>query len=79
MYPRIYPDKETAGGFTVVSTLDRFVASSGLDENLIRLLSLQAFEISGCAHRLDAHTREIATTKGDSFSTSWRCARPRKE
>ncbi|KQY26383.1 carboxymuconolactone decarboxylase family protein [Rhizobium sp. Root483D2] len=79
MYPHIYPGKETAGGFTVVSTLDRFVASSGLDEHLIRLLSLRAFKINGCAHRLDAHTRKLATTKGISFSTSWRSARPRKE
>ncbi|HTH53791.1 MAG TPA: carboxymuconolactone decarboxylase family protein [Edaphobacter sp.] len=59
MQPRFNYAKLSPGGVQAMLGLEKYIAQSGLEENLIHLLKLRISQINGCAYCLDKHWKDL--------------------
>jgi len=51
--------KAAPGTYEAMRGLERYLRSSGLEEALVHLITLRAFQINGCAYCLDMHWKDL--------------------
>lgn len=56
MQPRIDYRKHTQVPLNAFYEVEKYIASSGLDEKLVQLMKMRASQINGCAYCLDMHS-----------------------
>jgi AhpD family alkylhydroperoxidase len=79
MKPRIDYMKKTPGVFEAMLGLEGYLAKSGLDPALTRLVKLRASQLNGCSYCVDLHFGEGLAAKEDIrklYSTSARHEAP---
>jgi len=59
MDPRIDVRKVSPGAIKAMFGLEQHVRSSGLEENLLRLVEFRVSQINGCAYCLDMHSKDL--------------------
>jgi AhpD family alkylhydroperoxidase len=59
-YPKLAP-----GAYEALLSLEKYLASSGLEPKLMHLIKLRASQINGCAYCVDMHARD-ARLAGES-------------
>lgn len=59
MEPRINYPKAAPGVIEAMFGLGNYLKKSGLDENLLNLVSLRASQINGCAYCIDMHWKDL--------------------
>jgi AhpD family alkylhydroperoxidase len=65
MKPRIDVARVGQDGYRAMLGLEKYLASCGLDHNLMHVLKLRASQINGCAYCIDMHWKD-ATAGGES-------------
>jgi AhpD family alkylhydroperoxidase len=58
MEPRIDYRKHAPEALKAMLDLEKYIASSGLDHQLIHLLKMRASQINGCAFCIDMHAKD---------------------
>jgi AhpD family alkylhydroperoxidase len=59
MKARMHYLKAAPGVLDAMLYLHKYLGQSGLEENLLNLISLRASEINGCAYCLDTHWKDL--------------------
>lgn len=59
MKPRINYAKAAPGVYDAMDALDRYLASTGLEESLLHLVRLRASQLNGCAYCIDMHWKDL--------------------
>ena len=59
MEPRIDVMKAGKGALEAMLGLERYIRQSGLDENILLLITLRASQINGCAYCIDMHWKDL--------------------
>jgi len=65
MRQRIDYKQSAPGGYKVMSTLEQYVRSCGIEPSLLELIKIRASQINGCAFCLDMHTKD-ARARGET-------------
>jgi AhpD family alkylhydroperoxidase len=76
MEPRIEYSKVAQEGVRLLSSFERYLASTSLDPSLRELVRLRASQLNGCAYCIDMHTKD-ARAAGEAEQrlyalTAWR-------
>lgn len=58
MEPRIDYQKVAPGALEAMMALERYVASSELEESLVHLLKMRVSQMNGCAYCIDMHAKD---------------------
>ena len=66
--PALLPD-----AYAAVETLDDFVATLGLEPELLDLVRTRASQLNGCAYCVDLHSRDLRT-RGETDQRLWAIA-----
>ena len=59
MAPRFNPFKQSPGGYQAMMALEKYLATCGLEVNLIHLLKLRVSQVNGCAYCIDMHWKDL--------------------
>jgi len=59
MTARLHYVKEAPGVLDAMLYLHKYLGQSGIEENLLNLISLRASQINGCAYCLDMHWKDL--------------------
>ena len=58
-HERMNYQNASPGGMKALIGLERFLATCGLEKNLIDLVKLRASQINGCAYCIDMHSKDL--------------------
>jgi AhpD family alkylhydroperoxidase len=58
MQQRIVLKETSRGAYRAMAGLERYLATTSLDEKLLELVKIRASQINGCAFCIDLHTKE---------------------
>lgn len=59
MEERFNAAKLAPGGYAAMIGLEKYLATCGLETNLIHLLKLRASQVNGCAYCIDMHWKDL--------------------
>ena len=59
MEPRINTAKAASGVIEAMLGLSNYLRKTGLEENLLNLMSLRASQVNGCAYCIDMHWKDL--------------------
>ncbi|HEY1629354.1 MAG TPA: carboxymuconolactone decarboxylase family protein [Tepidisphaeraceae bacterium] len=59
MEPRINMLKASPGAYQAMAGLEKYLATCGLEINLLHLMKLRVSQINGCAYCLDMHWKDL--------------------
>lgn len=59
MTPRFNPMKHAPGAYQAMVALEKYLATCGLEPNLIHLLKLRVSQVNGCAYCIDMHWKDL--------------------
>ncbi len=59
MESRFNPYQLSPGGYKALLSLETYLASCGIEKNLLHLIKLRASQINGCAYCIDMHWKDL--------------------